>query len=43
MSYRVILADDEEMLREGLVYLVDWQSLGCEIIHRAANGQEVVT
>lgn len=42
MAYQVILADDEEMLREGLMYLVDWRLLDCEVIHRASNGQEVV-
>lgn len=43
MKCRVILVDDEAMLRDGLVYLVDWQSLNCEIIFKAANGQEAVT
>jgi two-component system response regulator YesN len=42
MSSRVILADDEEMIREGLTYLVDWAALDCEIVFRASNGQEVI-
>lgn len=43
MPYKVILADDEKMLRDGLDCLVDWRALDCQIVLRAANGQDVVS
>lgn len=40
--WRVILADDERYILTGLRSLIDWQSLGCEVVCEAANGQELL-
>lgn len=41
--YSVLIADDEKIIRKGLCSLIDWESLGYEIIGEAANGREVLT
>ncbi|MFD1179046.1 response regulator [Paenibacillus puldeungensis] len=38
--YKLILADDEEDVREGLLCLIDWGSLGYRIMETAENGRE---
>ena len=42
MTYRVMLADDEPIMRKALLTLEDWESMECEIVYTAANGQEVM-
>lgn len=37
---KAIIVDDEESIREGLPYLIDWEHYGYEIVGTAANGQE---
>ena len=37
-----MLADDEPIMRKALLTLTDWESLGCEVVYTAANGQEVM-
>lgn len=39
---RVLLADDEPLFREYLRKIVDWESLGFEIVAVAKNGEEVL-
>ena len=39
---RCVVAEDEHILRKGLVLTTDWKSLGCEIIGEAENGQEAL-
>lgn len=34
----VFIADDEQNIREGLKYIIDWESLGFELCGEAANG-----
>ena len=34
----VFIADDEQNIREGLKYIIDWEALGFEICGEAANG-----
>jgi two-component system response regulator YesN len=36
--YKVILVDDEQVIRQGLKKILDWTSLGFEIIDEAENG-----
>ena len=36
--YRVLIADDESIIREGIKCLFDWESLGYTIAGEAANG-----
>lgn len=38
--YRVMIVDDEYIIRQGIVSLIDWEELGCEIIKEADNGDE---
>lgn len=40
--YRVMLADDEPIMRKALKTLTNWADLGCEIVYIATNGQEVL-
>lgn len=37
---RVLIVEDEEMIRKGIVLATDWQSLGCVVVGEAANGEE---
>lgn len=37
---RVMVVEDEEMIRKGIVLATDWQSLGCVVVGEAANGEE---
>lgn len=38
--YRVILIDDEKLIRDGLKALIDWEALGFCVIDEAENGIE---
>ncbi|HEY4392198.1 MAG TPA: response regulator, partial [Paenibacillus sp.] len=40
--YKLILADDEEDVREGLLDLIDWESIGYQIVDTAENGREAI-
>lgn len=40
--YKVLIADDEAIIREGLGCIVDWNALGYEICGEAANGEEAL-
>lgn len=40
--YKIIIADDEPRIREGLINLFPWSSLGFEIAADFSNGQEVL-
>ena len=42
MKYKVILADDEPIMRKALQTLIDWEKLDCEIVCVAENGYEVL-
>lgn len=37
---RVLVVEDEEMIRKGIVLATDWQSLGCVVVAEASNGEE---
>lgn len=41
--YRVLIVDDEPLIREGLINLVDWVSFGCEVVSAAQNGEEALS
>lgn len=43
MTYKIMLADDEPIMRKALQSLIDWERIDCEIIYVAENGQEVLT
>ena len=40
MMYKVLIVDDEPMIREGLRTIVDWEAEGFEIVDTASNGKE---
>ena len=37
---KVLIAEDEDIIRKGLVYTTDWLAMGCVVVAEAANGQE---
>ncbi|MDO5423766.1 MAG: response regulator [Eubacteriales bacterium] len=37
---RILIAEDEDIIRKGLVYTIDWLSMGCVVVAEAANGRE---
>ena len=39
---RVLLVDDEIMIREGFKRLFDWQAHNCEVVGEAADGMEAI-
>lgn len=43
MTYKIMLADDEPIMRKALQSLIDWKSIDCEIVYVAENGQEVLS
>lgn len=40
---RVVLVDDEIMIREGFKRLFDWEAHDCEVVGEAADGMEALT
>ncbi|MEA4822820.1 MAG: response regulator [Clostridiaceae bacterium] len=40
--YKLIIADDEEIIRHGLVTLIDWSSLGFEVTGLFEDGRDVI-
>ncbi|WP_219834993.1 response regulator [Paenibacillus sp. R14(2021)] len=36
--YRVLIVDDEPIIRSGLVHFIDWKQYGCEIAGQAGDG-----
>ena len=37
---KVLIVEDEEMIRKGIVLTVDWAALDCVVVGEAANGLE---
>ena len=42
MRYKVVIADDEQLILRNLTQIIDWQSLECELVGTAHNGQGVL-
>lgn len=40
--YHILIADDESIIRQGLKYIIDWESYGFSIIGEASNGLEAL-
>ena len=38
----VLVVDDEEDIRKGIAYMIDWNSMGFSIIGEASNGSEAL-
>ena len=41
--FNVLIADDEENIRNGLKCIIDWEKLGCRICGEAANGKDAIS
>jgi two-component system response regulator YesN len=41
-TWRVVIADDEPIIREGIRDAVDWESLGLEVVAEAGDGEEAL-
>ena len=39
---RVMVVEDEEMIRKGIVMAVDWAALDCIVVGEAANGEQAL-
>lgn len=39
---KVLIVEDEEMIRKGIVLTVDWAALGCVVVGEASNGVEAL-
>lgn len=37
---KVLVVEDEELIRTGIVLAVDWAALDCVVVGEAANGEE---
>ncbi len=40
MKYKVVLIDDEPIIRKGLKNIIDWEQFGCEVVAEARDGFE---
>lgn len=41
--YRVVIAEDETLIRQGIETLIPWNSLGCEIVCSSSNGADALS
>lgn len=39
---RVMIVDDEMLMRKGLLSLIDWAALGCEVVATEENGRKAI-
>ena len=39
---KVLVVEDEEMIRKGIVLTIDWAALGCVVVGEASNGEEAL-
>ncbi|MGM9988552.1 MAG: helix-turn-helix domain-containing protein [Bacillaceae bacterium] len=37
---RAIIVEDEQIIRQGMIYTIDWESMNTEIVGEASNGKE---
>ncbi|MEK8129949.1 response regulator [Paenibacillus filicis] len=40
--YKLVITDDEWLIREGLKHTIDWAAIGCEVVAEASNGEEAL-
>jgi len=36
----VVIVEDEDIIRQGLIHVIDWTAMGCTVIGSARNGEE---
>jgi len=39
---RVVVVEDEKMIRRGIIMTTDWQAFGCQVVGEAANAQDAL-
>ncbi|MBR1698111.1 MAG: response regulator, partial [Anaerovibrio sp.] len=39
---RLVIVEDEEIIRRGLVCTIDWLKMGAKVVGEAANGKEAL-
>lgn len=39
---KIVIAEDEDVIRDGLISYIDWNSIGYEFVGEASNGREAV-
>lgn len=42
MMYKVVIADDEPIMRKAMQTLIDWKSIECQLVSVVSSGQEVM-
>ncbi|HHU71245.1 MAG TPA: response regulator, partial [Clostridiales bacterium] len=40
---KVMIVDDERNIREGIIHLINWRELGCEVVHSCNNGSTALS
>lgn len=43
MKLRILVVDDEKIIREGISFLTDWEKLDCVLSATASDGREAIT
>ncbi|MBP5265260.1 MAG: response regulator [Lachnospiraceae bacterium] len=38
--YKVVVIDDEKLVRQGIVLEIDWKNMGCSVVGEAGSGRE---
>ena len=38
--YKVLIIEDEDMIRKGLIFMMDWTRVNCTVVGEACNGDE---
>lgn len=41
--YKVVIVEDEDLIRRGLHFQMDWTSVGCVVVGEASSGEEGIT
>ncbi|QUH31339.1 response regulator transcription factor [Vallitalea guaymasensis] len=42
MNYKLIIVDDEKVIRDGMANLVDWNSMGFTVVRAYSDGKDVI-
>ena len=38
--YKVLIVEDEDIIRKGLMFMVNWQEAGCVVVGEGVDGEE---
>ena len=42
MTFKLLVVDDEAIMRKGIANFIDWDSLDCKVAGTAGNGMEAM-